>query len=42
MEVGADVAGTLEEEESCRDLPAEVADGLTADAAAAEADLRGL
>ena len=35
MEVGADVAGTLEEEESGRDVSAEVVDGVTADAAAA-------
>ena len=42
MEVGADVAGFLEEEESSRDVSAEVADGLTTDAAAAAADLRGL
>ena len=42
VEVGADVAGTLEEEESCRDLSAEVTDGLTTDAAAAAADFRGL
>ena len=32
MEVGADVAGTLVEEESGRDVSTKVVDGLTADA----------
>ena len=41
MEVGADVAGTLVEEESGRDVSTEVVDGLTADADAAGVELTG-
>ena len=41
MEVGANVAGTLVEEESGHDVSAEVVDDVTADAAAAGVELTG-
>ena len=41
MEVGADIVGTLVEEESGGDVSAEVVDGLTADAVAAGVELTG-